>query len=128
MNAVLMVKAFNGSTYFIASQINQYLHNNSITKNRKKIHHKIVESFSFILGQCWWTWKSCFIFWRSFSFLMLEVWFSEFSSVDEIWWVPQSDTYHPVEYKKCLTKNLQIKFRNAWDEALKMSDNLIGTS
>ena len=45
MNAVLMVKAFNGSTYFIASQINQYLHNNSITKNLKKYITKLSNPF-----------------------------------------------------------------------------------
>ena len=45
MNAVFMVKAFNGSTYFIASQINQYLHNNSLTKNLKKYITKLSNPF-----------------------------------------------------------------------------------
>ena len=45
MNGVFMEKAFNGSTYFIASQINQYLHNNSITKNLKKYITKLSNPF-----------------------------------------------------------------------------------
>ena len=40
-----MEKAFNGSTYFIASQINQYLHNNSLTKNLKKYITKLSNPF-----------------------------------------------------------------------------------
>ena len=40
-----MEKAFNGSTYFIASQINQYLHSNSITKNLKKYITKLSNPF-----------------------------------------------------------------------------------
>ena len=45
MNGVFMEKAFNGSTYFIASQINQYLHNNSLTKNLKKYITKLSNPF-----------------------------------------------------------------------------------
>ena len=45
MNGVFMEKEFNGSTYFIASQINQYLHNNSLTKNLKKYITKLSNPF-----------------------------------------------------------------------------------